>query len=109
MSRNVLYLLNKPAQTLKLNVLPTKRDVLLAIQFERKVNNKSVREAKSDVHQCVIGIWKTASLPIVSTTQVNRMITAIYDEYSILTQSDLARRETVNYKKKIDLFNVSIV
>lgn len=106
MSRRKLYLLELPTQALKSNVLPTKRDVLLAIQYEKLTNNKGYREAKIDVQADVLSIWEKASLPVVSERQIKREIDQLHGDYLKLLGADKTRRCKDSFKKKAEMFTV---
>lgn len=106
MSRRKLYLLDLPTQSLKSNVLPTKRDVLLAVQYEKMTNNKSYREAKSYVQAEVLSIWKKASLPVVSERQIRRESNQLHEAYLTILGADKTRRCTETFKKKAELLTV---
>lgn len=109
MSRGNLFLLEKPAQTLKTNVLPTNKDILLAIQFEKICNNKTFRDAQNIIKEQVISIWRKASLPTVTDRQVAKQMKQMHDKYINIIGSDKARRKSATFKKKTALLSVSLL
>lgn len=106
MSRSKLFLLDMPAQTLKYNILPTKRDALLAIQYEKIANGKTYSEAINNVLVEILNIWMKASLPVVSERQIRSDISKLHEEYRKMLIADKSRRSKEAFKKKAALFSV---
>lgn len=106
MSRGNLFLLQKPAEIVPANVLPTNCDVISAIQYEKIYNNKSYREAKVSVRDQIVAIWRRASLPIISEVGVLKKINTFHSDYLKLCQTDGSRRNTSVFNQKCEEFVV---
>lgn len=92
-------------QPLKLptNVLPTKGNVICAINFEKDINRKTFAEAIDIVVKDIVSLWKEASLPIVDVATVRTLIKRLHQNYLNTVQDNRNRK---SYMQKLKYFEV---
>lgn len=91
---------------LNLNVLPTKKEVIQAINFEHAVNKKTYVEAIKYVVPLVVSLWEKAELPVVNIKTVSDQIKKYFDNYIKITNADKNSR---SMQLKVKEFKVSFV
>jgi hypothetical protein len=91
-------------------VLPTYKDVLKYVLFEREKerniikSDPSIKQIVSVVTDKMIRIWNSASIPCVSIAAVTKRILKYYSEYQTLMKSIKSRKNVPSFKKKCDNF-----
>lgn len=85
------------------NVLPTKKNVICAIIFEKMENHKTFADAINIVVNDVILLWKKLSLPIINVESVRKLIKAYYQNYSKAVYND---SNHYSYMRKLKEFKV---
>ena len=75
-----------PPADLKVSQLPTIADIIKCYLFVRLQLKIDAREPESSaiikqIAEKVISIWKSASLPILSTQRIHELIKKLHDEY----------------------------
>lgn len=81
MARKNKFEFNFKAEKLAANILPTKRSVICAINFEKEKNHQTNANAINAVINDVISIWKKLPLPILDSKTVRDKVKKCYNEY----------------------------
>lgn len=76
---------NFKSEKLSTNILPTKKHVICAINFEREINRQKTANAISFVVKHLISIWQQIPLPIVDTKTITDEAKKLYNEYSSIS------------------------
>lgn len=95
------------------NVLPTKGNVICAINFEKDINRKTFAEAIDIVVKDIVSLWKEASLPIVDVATVRTLIKRLHQNYLntvrnyyLLDIIIIYNRNRKSYMQKLKYFEV---
>lgn len=87
------------AAKLRSNFLPTYKNVIEAIYFEKGPIKKAVKIVAEDI----VSIWKKILLPTVTVKAVTDKLKRYHDEYLKIVHADASR---LNYQDKVQQFKV---
>lgn len=98
-------------QPLKLptNILPTKENVICAINFEKVINRKTFSEAINIVVGDIVSLWKEVSLPIVDVATVRMFIKKIHRNYLNIARRDMNRPAYVQKMKDFEVYETLFI
>lgn len=98
-------------QPLKLptNVLPTKENVICAINFEKVVNRKTFSEAINIVVGDIVSLWKEVKLPIVDVATVRTLIKRIHQNYLNIARRDMNRPAYIQKLKDFEVYETLFI
>lgn len=87
------------AEKLATNILPTKRNVICAINFEKEKNRKKNENAIKSVVSDVISIWEKISLPILDKKTISDKVKKCYNAFLCLEYNSYVPSYEQRYKK----------
>lgn len=85
------------------NALPTHRDIIEAINYEKVKNKKTYKNAISAVVNDLISVWERTSVPHVTKRSITGRIEHYRSKYKQLANGDHRR---LNYVHKVQQFKV---
>lgn len=101
--KSVAKKINFPPLNLSKRNLPTKFNVICAINSEAEGKNTTHSEAIGIVAENVISLWNKCSLPIIHAKSVRYAIKNYYRNYLEIVK---ANQNRMTYEKKLDDFKV---
>lgn len=112
--RDKLELVEEKPRELLHNVLPTFGDVIRAIHYMKQCEAEDVsskipwKTYELEVAKKVQELWQKASIPTISFTGINKKVTALNQELLVLWKTDISRKCSATYIKKVETFKVSM-
>lgn len=91
-----IWLLGQPVEHLSQNVLPMTIDILRTFYYQREVLNKGFIESRTSTVDCLLEIWKKASIPTKEKRSILVMFDSVYEKYNGLKKN----RTRANEKDK---------
>lgn len=85
------------------NALPTNRDIIEAINFEKKKNGKVYKTAIATVVNDLIAVWEKISVPLVTKRQITRKMQNYHATYMEIVNGNQRR---LNHVNKVQHFKV---
>lgn len=89
--------------------LPSIKDILCAIYFNKKKNATTYSDAVKAVVRDVVVIWQKHSLPIITLQRIVALANACLKQLNKLTKENRTSKKTDNYIRKLRLFKVKLV
>lgn len=105
MSHKPLKIIERVPTKLLSKSLPTNQDVIRAIHFIKRKEDKTYKEAIKSVIESIVNIWNRASLPIVNIKTITDKLSSYHQNYLTLSHSDSTRK---NHKAKVNKFKVCV-
>lgn len=107
-NKRKLFLFNEAASKLNENMLPTKKDVVKAVFFGKKLENIQFKSAVKEVTNDVLKIWEKSSIPTVSGRRISTLVNNLIEVYRALMKCEAIRQKTSSFKVKAEKFLVNI-
>lgn len=92
-------------QKLPTDVLPTVKQVLQGIYFEKKQNNTEYSAIKSIAEQ-LFSLWSNASLPVIQLKSIVDRINTLLSNFKKVAESNTKRP---NYQSNVESFKVKLL
>lgn len=103
MPKDKLKIFDEIASQLYAFKLPTNRDIIKAIYYEK--TNKTNDGAIRSVAQYVSELWQQSSIPSACVRRVKDRVERCFNKYTALCKTDFGH---IKNKKKLDLFKVKL-
>lgn len=89
------------------NQLPSKKEVLLAVYYDKIRKNITYEESVKLVANDILDVWKKASIPTVSAERVIHVMKEYIEKFLKLMNADKNRVPSANFLAKKNTFIVS--
>lgn len=104
MASNKLRILDDFPSKIPANKLPTNADIIKAICFQKENTKTTKQDSVKVIANQVYELWKRTMIPVVSKERLDKKLSAYFEEYIKLSQSNTDRK---SYGSKVDKFKVN--